>query len=336
MGNVVNMRCARNLPQHFKGCTCVAVPGGTEVDVDLTGDLTPAQAAEIMGDDLEGEQRRAPSDPAVLVGIARDMIADPDLDYDAALEAVLPALGGQVRPSAFSDQYTYPLAAAVHEGNDEEATRIAEQILAHEARAQQVKDAPWRPAGGRLVDEDSFYGPRALGAKYDPSMSTTDVAKAIRTDIKDAKAAGWLRDDLDYRVTKHYNSVTVFVEGLSDDEQYFRDPHSAYGAGFTVPSYERLRLEEQLEWIGSSYVSAQTNSQVDYFDVSTYVSVSFQSDLGAARAEHDKQMRALAREADKATGDAATEIRAAMIGAEREFNSREREIRETDREKWGW
>lgn len=47
-----NPRCARNLPQHFNGCTCTSVTGGTEADCDLDGSFMPASAevAGIAGD----------------------------------------------------------------------------------------------------------------------------------------------------------------------------------------------------------------------------------------------------------------------------------------------
>lgn len=122
---------------------------------------------------------------------------------------------------------------------------------------------------------------RSYGSKYDGSLSTTEIAKRIRADIKAAVAAGELPGK-----PVSYSVRSAYFSGGSSIDVTIRDLPDAF-----VPEGERDRIERKswltreafrvlsvVEAIHWAYNHNGSESQVDYFDVNYYGHVEIESE----------------------------------------------------------
>lgn len=318
---------------HVAGCTCpFCLSGATTgevLDIDLT---TPTASADSQAD--------------MVLDVAREHIAEGNFSFDFTdrVAAVTPALAesGVTRDFGFQRQYLYPLTNAVHRGDDDTARDFAQRIADLETAERAYLDSDWRPGAVEVTDEFDYYGALYTGSRYDSSRSTADVAKAMRADIKDAKAAGFIPADLNYRVVTSGDSVRVIVEDMPDERSQWRNVGSAYaqpGRDFGVEmSWEASRIDDRLKDIGAAYVRSRSNAQADYSNVSTYVFVEIEKEGSALWRRQEAEKDRLKKAIKKADGD---QHEIATLNEEaREMLARHRhesaEKREFDREAWGW
>jgi hypothetical protein len=144
---------------------------------------------------------------------------------------------------------------------------------------------------------------RHYGYRYDETkdLSTTEIAKRIREDIKVAKSEGLLPTRWAYSVRSAYfsggSSIDVTVRDCADAWvecdggqnchnvwcSARRDPaYAAHASAHQVLSDEAAAAKITLERIHNAYNHDGSEIQVDYFDVNYYGQVSFED---ACRAE---------------------------------------------------
>lgn len=155
---------------------------------------------------------------------------------------------------------------------------------------------------------------RSYGYRYEEvrDLTTVDIAKRIRADIKQAKAEGLLPTRWTYSVrTDHGTSIDVEVRDCPDawrpcdgschyDRCSVRNPDGRYAEPHNVLTDEAEAAKMTLERIHGAYNYDGSEVQVDYFDVRYYGHVEFED----ARA-YDFRMREKARlEARKANREA--------------------------------
>lgn len=271
----------------------------------------------------------------------QSMISDRTFDdFDAVMAAQFPGLAGEIESNnGFNNQVIHPIYDAVFHGDNEEAARLIARTHELSDRELTALASGWEPGRAWLVKEDSMYGDRVDGEFYDPQRPLSEVSKRIRGDIKGAVAAGYLPDEYVYRVTTSRGSVRIVVEGMPDDEAFYRDPNSPYAGpdGFvTVASWRRNQIDKRLQRIGDSYASMQSNSQVDYFNNSHYTSVTFESESSMLFWAHEKELAKLKKQIKAAPESEKADLIQAMKSRNAEMN-REREAKHAfDREKWDW
>jgi hypothetical protein len=323
---------------HATGCTCpFCLSGATTgevLDIDL---LAPASHKVAVPADMQAD---------MVLDVAREHLAKGNFSFDFADRVALisPALAesGATRDFRFQREFLYPLTDAVHRGDDESAQALAQRIADLEVAERAYLDSDWRPGTTEVTDEFDYYGALYTGSRYDPQMSTTDVAKAMRADIKDAKAAGFIPADLNYRVVSNGDSVRVVVQGMADERAKWRNVGSPYaqpGRDFGVEmSWEANRLDDRLKEIGAAYVRSRSNAQADYANVSTNVFIEVESEFSAMWERHEAEKTRLKKAIKAADGD---QHEIATLNEEaKEMLARHRhesaEKREFDREAWGW
>lgn len=132
---------------------------------------------------------------------------------------------------------------------------------------------------------------RHYGAKYDKTLRVKDVAKVIRSEIKDAVKAGTL-PDLKYTVRSSSRSINVGVPGdagLKNPTWHViraKFPHE-YVTGEYVPflTPEGKRVKELLERMLAEHNHDGSDLMTDYFDMKFYAFVDMLDDGDEARAK---------------------------------------------------
>lgn len=140
-----------------------------------------------------------------------------------------------------------------------------------------------------------YSGNAVTGAKYgDTWLSAAEIAKGVRADIKAEVAKGNLPGkDAGFKYSvrsQHFaggQSVGINVIGPEDDspwgnrEQWAFRPITDSQEDAKAASYgmskvfteEALRIGRLLKDIGNAYTHRDVDSQIDYFDVSCWISV---------------------------------------------------------------
>lgn len=156
------------------------------------------------------------------------------------------------------------------------------------------------PAGDLLVLGQPFARPRqpyerVHGAKYDSNLTTPDIAKRIRQDVKDAVSTGNLPSDADISVTSerfaggsainirlsNWPGATVPQDdskctGTFDQGGIAYPSHCENGrhdwrcAAAAHPSEEAVRVQAALQSIHESYNFDASEMMTDYFSVNYY------------------------------------------------------------------
>ena len=134
---------------------------------------------------------------------------------------------------------------------------------------------------------------RQYGARYDRTLTTTEIAKRFREDVKAAQAAGDLPLGLKLSVTTKYfsggSSIHVVVKAvhagfrlIPEEWMNRRLTSSSYPTGTSRFTEAAADLLKTLERMLAAYNHDGSDSQTDYFDVRFYGSVRFSSDLEQA------------------------------------------------------
>lgn len=326
---------------HVSGCTCPfclsSATTGEVLDIDLTDMLAPASHKERVPADMQAD---------MVLDVAREHMAEGNFSFDFAdrVALVSPALAesGVTRDFRFQREFLYPLTDAVHRGDEDAARDLSQRIADLEVAERSYLDSDWRPGATEVTDEGNYFGALYTGSRYDPSQSTADVAKAMRADIKDAKAAGFIPDDLKYRVVTDGNAVRVIVEDMLDERAKWRNVGSAYaqpGRDFGVEmSWEANRLDDRLKDIGAAYARSRSNSQADYSNVSTYVFVEIESEFSAMWRRQEAEKNRLKKAVKDADGDPAETARLNQEAKEMLARHQHETAakRQADHEAWGW
>ena len=122
---------------------------------------------------------------------------------------------------------------------------------------------------------------RSYGSKYDGSLSTTEIAKRIRADIKAAVAAGELPGKpVSYSVRSAYFSGGSSIDVTIRDLPNAFLPEGEHRVGGRKPwlSEEASAVLEKVEAIHWAYNHNGSEVQVDYFDVNYYGHVEIESE----------------------------------------------------------
>lgn len=157
---------------------------------------------------------------------------------------------------------------------------------------------------------------RIYGAKYNRDLSTTEIAKLVRTDIKAAMKAGTL-PKAKYSVRTEYYSggsslyVTIskveeprfFLYNPARLEHEVRTPHATLGPDAQMLySSVATALLKNVEALVNAYNHNGSDIMVDYFDVKFYEHVTF-GDWGLRDKElEDAKARIAERDAERAAG----------------------------------
>lgn len=166
----------------------------------------------------------------------------------------------------------------------ENAGRYAEEALASRKKgdSQKAKSSPKsRPAHNFVEPEikeiEGYLGSKGwAGAKSGFSYKMSEVAKAIRGDIKEAMRAGYLPKDIKVSIRSRDNAIDGIVDFGSANDDYMYELSTNYGTDY-VAAY-KLRSDYQktinkVQAIVDNYNYNSSNSQVDYFNRGFYGNV---------------------------------------------------------------
>lgn len=140
---------------------------------------------------------------------------------------------------------------------------------------------------------------RSYGNKYDASLSTVEIAKRIRADVK-ALAISGLKVSVRSR-TKGTSAIDIEIKALPEDMNVYNESYTSYRKQFPDTNadvrfdfnsrftQEYLALFETINSIHSAYNHDGSNYMTDYFDVNYYGNVSLdwrvRRDIEAAEVE---------------------------------------------------
>lgn len=229
------------------------------------------------GTDTAATQARALTELADAIVNGSKVIVD-DIDQ---VETIVPNVPPQVR----DDLWHEVLVATVH-GNDEARTAVVDRLTTLEAREARWRNDPtFTPPTGEVTQQGTS-GPvvytTVKGSKYTGWRDVASIAKDVRTDLKEAVAAGYLPDDVTFAVTcSKYaggQSMQVDIRGMADADIYQNDPTSQFGQRYSATTNEtRTRVEA----IAGAYTRDTTDIQTDYFHVMYYAHVNVETEQGA-------------------------------------------------------
>jgi hypothetical protein len=126
------------------------------------------------------------------------------------------------------------------------------------------------------------------GSKYDEKLSTTEIAKRFRADVKAALARGELPAGLKLSVaTKYYaggSSIHVEIKvapgvAVMNPERLRLDAAGEPTHGVPWMTPEAAALADKLDRMLSAYNYDNSDTMTDYFDVNFYKSVDFAWEL---------------------------------------------------------
>lgn len=131
---------------------------------------------------------------------------------------------------------------------------------------------------------------RTYGKKYDSKLSSKDVAKLVRDEIKTLKKAGEMpagvKTSVRYESFAGGSSIRISIKdtpfNVYNPEWVAYDienPHSSYTPHIPRFSDEARKLKASLEAMLNAYNHDGSDAMVDYFDVKFYSSVDFDWDL---------------------------------------------------------
>lgn len=140
---------------------------------------------------------------------------------------------------------------------------------------------------------------RTYGHQYDRELSTTEIAKRIRADIKTAIAEGLLPGaPVRYSVQSRYfsggSSIDVTVKGWAD--AWTDGTRNGFDAQVLVPDAEAAKMT--LDRITGAYNHDGSDAMTDYYDVNFYGHVAFES-ASSAEFRASEKARLAQRKADR-------------------------------------
>lgn len=151
-----------------------------------------------------------------------------------------------------------------------------------------------------MYSQPDFYG-----SKYDGFKPAAEVAKKVRADFKAAQAAGEIPATIKFSVVSESfaggQAVRVEIQGRPEAEVWYEE--IVQYAGFERPERrmtpEAKEVMRKVEAIANAYNRDRSDSQVDYFDVMYYCTVSYESDWSRKYRAQQAAVRA-AKKAAKA------------------------------------
>lgn len=161
----------------------------------------------------------------------------------------------------------------------------------------QLVDSSYTPPGSRTVDG---YGPNpSEGDRYTGYRDVAEIAKECRVELKAAQAAGYLPNNLQYRVTVDKyaggQSMRVVVCGLTDKQILTDDDpsHGGHTRGYTV---EALELRSRVEQIADSWNRQDNHVQSDYFNTMYYSNVELEQERSRDFRQREADIRRAKRD----------------------------------------
>lgn len=125
--------------------------------------------------------------------------------------------------------------------------------------------------------------PITYGSNYNPELSTTQTATAIRQELKEAQKKGFLPTDVEYKLVKTGgNSYYISIRGLKDADTHPR-------AGYTPAARE---LSKRVTMIGKSFTYDASALQADYVQRSMTIYSKIESDEDRESRVRDEKRKA--------------------------------------------
>src|SRR5699024_1116087 len=107
-------------------------------------------------------------------------------DHMYYLDEVNEHLGG-MDANEFEDDFFFPMAVALDNGQEDEALGHAQRAMGLVERERRWRNHPaFTEPTFTVAATDPMYGNRVEGAKYDQSRSMAETGKLLRSDIKEA------------------------------------------------------------------------------------------------------------------------------------------------------
>jgi len=118
---------------------------------------------------------------------------------------------------------------------------------------------------------------RIYGPKYDENLSTTEIAKRFRSDVKAALAAGELPKGLKLSVRTDYfsmgSSIDVRIKEVPGLRVRNPERETNQDAPWATP--EAWALKERLQGMLDAYNHDGSQPEVDHYDVNFYGHIQF-------------------------------------------------------------
>ena len=242
--------CARNLPQHFNGCTCVAAPGGAtaEVDVDLLDPWAEVPMHANIDATLDDAQDRDPEPVPDTVTV---------LDRDGKPVTLTPGVIDLEAKYAFTAGQCLAYAIATSEKTGWPLyIRMAHARVGRKRDPQDyVIHAMVQHPDGRLLD---INGPREKGSWVESGYEID--AQVVPAD----QARGLLKTHMvamkpqDVEAAAHFVDPMLAEHGLATDST---DDRPAHLSGMTL-------LADHREWPATAG-AYEVSSISDGWDIST-------------------------------------------------------------------
>ncbi len=200
------------------------------------------------------------------------------------------------------DVYTWINSADYENSNvDGPATPIIyKKRSAEEKRQKEIEESKVETEAGTSWQEGVYS--KFVGKKSDIGLSTKEIAKAIRDDIKEARKTGNILDagGKTYSVRMKNSSITVELKALPDGVELFSEKYKKH-LGQNDPdlpfhggrySKEVKDTIDKLKSIMAQYERSETDIQTDYFSYNFYSFVNV--DYGLENKERERIINAAA------------------------------------------
>lgn len=217
-------------------------------------------------------------------------------NIDAALSEVVPDVPGRIADALWHQAVVDHL----HGDLDARDAALARIVTWQEREARWAKDSTFTSPTAEVTEEGT-NGPvtytTAVGGKYTGFRDVADVAKDVRQDLKAARDAGYLPEDVTFAVTTSKFSggqaMDITVRGLTDDLIYEDDPASWHSG--RRYSAEAIEIRDRIEAIGKAYDRSTTDMQTDYFNVTYFCNAQLEDEQSARWREHEAARRKAAK-----------------------------------------
>ena len=121
----------------------------------------------------------------------------------------------------------------------------------------------------------------ATGSKYDSSLSTKEIARRFRQDVRDAKRGGALPKGLKVSVRIRYGVTTTAIDATITALPGIRimspdwDPNNLGGSASERFTPDARRIRNQLDTMLQAYNYDNSDARIDHFDVKFYGRVAY-------------------------------------------------------------
>lgn len=198
--------------------------------------------------------------------------------YDALESEVYSSLP-EVDRSIVADDFLYPMCHALNGGDEEEFEALASKLEMIAEREQAWRAAGYEPPGPAHYEEQGV-GPvvyrKTTGAKFTGWRDVASIAKDVRADLKAARKAGYLPEELRISVRSDKfaggQAIQLQVRGLDDRDIYQPKSHLdlAYERRYTEYA---TQVRDRVTAIANAYGKSDVSSETDYSNVAYYCHV---------------------------------------------------------------